>query len=88
MKNKTSLLALLPFILNAWDEIEPETKTIKKWVPCPADCSNLSLQEKDQRSPKEKHYCTKYNKQVFHCNCEPKIFKCKECIEETEKKEG
>ncbi len=44
------------------------------------ECPMLSVKEREQKRG-EKHYCQKYNKQVFHMGMHPDIVRVPECDE-------
>ena len=47
------------------------------------ECKMLSVTERKQKRG-EKHYCNKYNKQVYHLGLHPKIVRAPECDESGE----
>ena len=48
------------------------------------ECPMLSVTEKNQKRG-EKHFCNKYNKQVYHMRLHPRIVRVPECDEPTAK---
>lgn len=48
---------------------------------CPSFCLYLNPTEEDQSHLKEPHFCSKYNKRLFHQGYHPNIVCCKECRE-------
>ena len=72
-----------------WKRLNDEDgKEVKDWLKthlCPDDCEFLNPTEEEQNGihrlgkPREYHFCTKYDQQLFHGCFHPKIIAVKNC---------
>jgi hypothetical protein len=54
------------------------------------ECVFLSPKEHEHVNKKERHYCSKYRKRIYHKHAHPNLFRLKECMRDNSKqlKEG
>ena len=77
MKNASMLFALT--MANEMGLLPKPYEEAVRFQFC-GECPMLSVKERNQKRG-EKHYCNKYNKQVFHMGMHPKIVRVPECDE-------
>jgi hypothetical protein len=49
---------------------------------CPDECGAMQPTERDQVSNSIPHMCIKYDKKLLHLDSHPKLYRCKECVED------
>jgi hypothetical protein len=77
MKNVSTLFALA--MANKLGLLPPPYEKATRFAFC-GECQMLSVKERHQKRG-EKHFCQKYNKQVFHMGMHPEIVRVPECDE-------
>lgn len=75
MKNPSLIIAMMMALA---EQPKPLEEAVK-FEFC-GECPMLSVTEKNQKRG-EKHFCKKYNRQVFHMGLHPKIVRDPECDE-------